>query len=256
MQIESLSPDARGRLTSLAGSLREAYGADLVSVTLYGSAARGDLVAGSDLNVVVVLRDLSLESLERGAPAVRTWQSAGNRSLLFFSPEWIERSADVFPLEFSDMRQWHVVIEGSDPFASFDAARETLRTQCESELKTKLIHLRTGYLELHHDETALARLLAASHAPLVALCRGVLRLSGQQPPVQADEAVSRAADVCGFDPAPFRDVAAIKSGGPQAASMAVKPLFRRYYAQVETLARAVDGGLSGGAGAPPQGAGR
>ena len=126
MQIDSLSPDARGRLTSLAASLREAYGPDLVSVTLYGSAARGDQVAGSDLNVVVVLRDLSLESLERGAGAVRSWQTAGNRSLLFFSPEWIERSADVFPLEFSDMRQWHVVIEGSDPFASFDAARETL----------------------------------------------------------------------------------------------------------------------------------
>jgi hypothetical protein len=256
MDVGNLPGGMGQRLASLAASLREAFGGDLVSVAVYGSAARGDQTTGSDLNVVVVLRDLSLESLERGVPAVRAWQASGNRPLLFFSPEWIERSHDVFPLEFADMRQWHVVVDGSDPFASLHASREAMRTQCESELKTKLIHLRTGYMELYHDETALARLLAASHAPLVALCRGVLRLSGQQAPVHADEAVSRAADVCGFDPAPFRDVAAIKNGGPQAASMAVKPLFRRYYAQIETLARAVDGGLSGGAGSPHQGAGR
>jgi hypothetical protein len=255
MQLENLPAEMGQRLAALAASLREAFGADLLSVALYGSAARGDQTAGSDINVVVVLRNLSLESLERGVPAVRSWQSSGNRPILFFSPEWMDRSHDVFPLEFSDMRQWHVVIEGTDPFASLDASIEAMRTQCESELKTKLIHLRTGYLELHGDDAALARLLAASHAPLVALCRGVIRVAGEVPPVHADDAVRRAAALCGFDPAPFADVAAIRRGGPRAASMAVKPLFRRYYAQVEALARAVDGGLSGGAGRAPQGAG-
>src|SRR5262245_14258260 len=154
--LETLSDDARGRLIPLARSLGEAFGADLVSVALYGSAARGDETSGSDLNVVVVVKDLSLESLERATPVTRTWQASGNRPLLFFSPEWIERSGDVFPLEFSDMRQWHVILQGADPFASFEPSHESLRAQCESELKTKLIHLRTGYLELHQDETALA----------------------------------------------------------------------------------------------------
>jgi hypothetical protein len=245
--LETLPPDMRERLSGLASSLQKTFGSDLVSVALYGSAARGDHAAGSDLNVVVVVRDLSLEALERATSVTRQWQAAGNRPLLFFSPEWIERSGDVFPLEFTDMKQWNLVVAGSDPFAAFEADPERMRSQCESELKTKLIHLRTGYMELHQDEAALARLLAASHAPLVALCRGVLRLSGQPAPVHADEAVDRAASLCGFDPAPFAEVAAIKRGGPGAASMAVKPLFRRYYAQVEIMARAVDAGLSGGA---------
>jgi len=49
------------------------------------------------------------------------------------------------------------------------------------------------------------------------------------------------------------EVAAIKKGGARAASMAVKPLFRRYYAQVEAMARAVDGGLSEGGGSAARG---
>src|SRR5206468_5147114 len=114
-------------------------------------------------------------------------------------------------------------------------------------LKIKLIHLRTGYLQLHENAEALARLLAASYAPVVAVCRGALRVAGHPVPALGGEVVRKAADLCGLDPTPFVEVAAIKRGGPSAAAVPMKPLFRRYYAQVETLARAVDAGFAQGA---------
>ena len=232
-------------LASLTEDLKGAFGGDLLSVVLYGSAARTDYLGhgGSDLNVVVVLRDISLGSLERGTTVTRAWESAGNRPLLFFSPDWIARSADVFPLEFLDIVTWHRVVFGPDPFANLTVSMENLRLQCESELKTKLIHLRTGYIQLHEDSDSLAKLLAASYSPIATLCRGVLRLAGAVVPENARDVVRAASALCGFAPEPFEEAAAVKSGGPGAASMAIKPLFAAYYTQVETLARAVDAGL-------------
>lgn len=232
-------------LDSLTSDLTSAFGDDLLSIVLYGSAARADYLGhgGSDLNIVVVLRDISLQSLERGTKATRAWETAGNRPLLFFSPEWISGSCDVFPLEFLDIVAWHRVVHGSDPFAELTVSTENLRLQCESELKTKLIHLRTGYIQVHENPDTLAKLLAASYAPIATLCRGVLRLAGAEVPGNARDVIRAAAALCGFDPGPFEEAAAVKSGGPGAASSAIKPLFAAYYKQVETLARAVDAGL-------------
>ncbi|HEY3175201.1 MAG TPA: nucleotidyltransferase domain-containing protein [Candidatus Polarisedimenticolia bacterium] len=236
--------DLTGQMTGLTGELREAFGEDLLSVVLYGSAARSDHQgSGSDLNIVVVLRDIGLESLERGTRPTRAWEAKGNRPLLFFSPEWISRSCDVFPLEFLDIVAWHRVIHGPDPFAGLVVSSENLRLQCESEIKTKLIHLRTGYIAFHEDAGQLARLMAASFAPIVTLCRGVLRLAGREVPSTAHEVIRLGAELCGFDPAPFDDVAAVKRGGPAAASLGMKALFKNYCAQVEAMARAVDAGL-------------
>ena len=189
-------------MASLTGELMGAFGDDLLSVVLYGSAARADYLGrgGSDLNVVAVLRDISLQSLERGTQVTRAWESAGNRPLLFFSPDWIARSCDVFPLEFLDIVAWRRVAHGADPFAGLKVSMENLRLQCESELKTKLIHLRTGYMQLHEDSGALAKLLAASYSPITTLCRGVLRLAGAAVPDNAGDVVRATATLCGFEP--------------------------------------------------------
>ena len=204
---------------------------------------------GSDLNVVVVVTDLALPKLERGTQLMRAWEAQGNRPLLFFSPEWIEMSRDVFPIEFLDIIESHSVVLGPDPFAGLTVSRENLRLQCESELKTRLIQLRTAYIQSHDDADRLSALMAANYAPVVALCRAALRIAGAPVPLPGADVVQDASIVCGFDAAPFVEVAAVKRSGPSAASIAIKPLFKQYYAQVETLARAVDAGLPGAQGA-------
>ncbi len=236
--------ETRGRLERLTSDLKSAFGEELQSVVLYGSAARGDhMGGGSDLNVVVVVTDLALPKIERGTQIMRAWEAQGNRPLLFVSPDWIELSRDVFPIEFLDIIESHIVVFGPDPFVGLAVSRENLRLQCESELKTRLIQLRTGYIQGHDDADRLSALMAASYAPVVALCRAALRIAGAMVPLPGADVVKDASMLCGFDAAPFMEVAAVKRSGPSAASIAIKPLFKQYYAQVETLARAVDAGL-------------
>jgi hypothetical protein len=240
-----LGTEVRQTLDQLTSQLRDGFGEDLLAVVLHGSAARGDHMAGgSDLNVVAVVKDLSLDELARGGEAMRRWEQQGNRPVLFLSPEWIERSCDVFPLEFLDILESHVVVFGTDPFAGLTVSHANLRLQCESELKTKLLHLRTGYVEFHQDADQLCRLVAASYASIAAVGRGVLRLGGLPVPDSSQEVLREVARLCGLETAPFDQAAALKRRGPSALSMKASDLFKAYYGQVERLARAVDAGLT------------
>ena len=62
-------PSMDGKLEELVKKLQEAAGANLVSVILYGSAARGDYrETYSDLNVLCTMGSLGAEELRRVAP--------------------------------------------------------------------------------------------------------------------------------------------------------------------------------------------
>jgi predicted nucleotidyltransferase len=52
-----LRPDERVSLAAFVERLRQRYGEDLLRVVLFGSKARGDFDAESDVDVLVVLRD-------------------------------------------------------------------------------------------------------------------------------------------------------------------------------------------------------
>jgi predicted nucleotidyltransferase len=66
-----LGTELEGQLQAVVDSLSRVYHRQLVSVLLYGSAARGDFIAGrSDVNLLVILQSVKLEDLaEAVAPA-------------------------------------------------------------------------------------------------------------------------------------------------------------------------------------------
>jgi len=75
------------------------------SAILYGSAARGDFVPGrSDLNLMLIVDDLSPRALAALSAPFAAWRESGYEPpLVIGRPEW-QRASDVFPIEISDMR--------------------------------------------------------------------------------------------------------------------------------------------------------
>src|SRR5580658_2256897 len=91
--------------------MRAAAGTNLLAVILYGSAAAGDYVAEhSDVNLLCVLRETSYAAIEALAPAVAWWEKQKHRPPLLLSAEEMRRSADVFSIEFLDMRRHYRVL--------------------------------------------------------------------------------------------------------------------------------------------------
>src|SRR5262245_46721324 len=116
----------------LATRLESALGANLVSLTLYGSSARNQQVDGrSDINLLLIARDASTEGLRGAAPVLAEWIGGGETAPLIFSQDEWRASADVFPLEIEDMRDAHRVIRGTDPVSGLTTDRAQMREQLE-----------------------------------------------------------------------------------------------------------------------------
>jgi len=230
---------ANPALDQMVQGLSKALGSRLHGVVLYGSAARGDFhKATSDLNLIVVLEDLEPATLAALEPAFARWRRLGQPTPRIFSPGMIADSADVFPVEFLDIRNHHVTVHGSDPFRELEIHLDTLRLQCEKELREKMMRLREGYVEAHRKPRRLERLLAGSYPSFAALFRGCLHLLGGDVPQHNDEVVAAFCRIAALDPGPFEQVARLKQG--------MKPegdphdLFLRYYDALTRAVRRVD----------------
>jgi predicted nucleotidyltransferase len=218
------NPVLRKMVQGLAGAL----GDILHGVVLYGSAARGDFQKKtSDFNLIVVLEKVDPASLEKLAPALQSWRRQGQPLPRIFSPAVIAESADVFPIEFLDIRSRRVVLHGKDPFADVEIHLDHLRLQCERELREKMMRLREGYVEAHGKPRDLRRLLTDSYTTFVALFRGCLHLLGEEVPVHNNEVVAAFCARADLDRSPFDEVDRLKHGEKIEADP--KPLFQRYY---------------------------
>ncbi len=147
------------------------------SAVLYGSAARGDYVAGrSDVNLLVVADSADFPVLRALGSALRTWSKASREPpLLFTRSEWAD-STDAFPIEITDMRSHYEVVRGSDPVAPMQVSRAELRQALESELRGKLMRLRQAYATFGNDAGKLTPVARSSVSSILVLLRALVGL--------------------------------------------------------------------------------
>jgi predicted nucleotidyltransferase len=241
-----MPPELR-RAQELAWQLEAIFEADLVSAVLYGSAARGEYRPGvSDLNVLVLLRDVSPATLRRASQAARAWVAERNPPPLVMSLDEWRRSADVWAIELADIQDANIRLSGADPFEGITIRPEDLRLQCERELKGKQIQLRERYLLFAGEPAELGDLLVKSFSTFLVLFRTVLRLSGEPGVRDAETVVRRVADQAGFSPGPLLEVHRARASGAKLRIEADSPLVVGYLDAVSRVVNHVDRLVHGG----------
>lgn len=229
------------RSEAFAKELSSIYGETLVSVVLYGSAARGEYREGiSDLNIMMIHREMNPSVLRKGSALARRWVKAGNQPpLMFGESEW-KGSADVFPIEFGDMRDAHRVLHGSDPFEGLKIDPEHLRLQCEHELRSKLIQLREYYLLSADEPEELGNLFVRSLPTFLTLFRTALRLAGHTVSRDSREVIAATAAEIGFDPDAFVRVLTAREKGEKFTPKAEDPVAIGYLTGVSRTSEWLD----------------
>src|SRR5260221_375917 len=116
--------------------VRERLGDDFLSAYITGGAMNPGFDPGKrHVNVLVIAKDLSLSKLDGIAASVPGSHKPPHIDPLFLTMQQVQRSLDVFPIEWLDLKERHWRLEGGDLFDSLEVPQTYLRLQIEQELR-------------------------------------------------------------------------------------------------------------------------
>ena len=210
--------EARQDVDRLAASAGERLGERMRSVTLFGSLARGEAVAGrSDVNVLCLVDSVDVGLLSTLGPIARLFaERNGAPPLIMDAPAW-SRAQDSFAIEIADMLDARVVIVGDDPVAGMRPPAGALRLQAERELRVKLLHLREGLLVAAGHQDEVGGLLVRALPSLVTYLRTALRLAGRDVPPDMSGVIEQGCALTDTTPHALRHVLGVRQGGRDAS---------------------------------------
>jgi len=214
----------------------------LRSVVLYGSAAAGTHVPGqSDLNFMIEVEKVDGGVLDDLAKLYRGYADQGLAVPLVVDPEYLQRSLDVFPIEFAEMKAFHRVLFGDDPLPGLEIKAENLRLQAEFELKQKLLALRRLYLTTAGRGQDEDRMLFNSYKSFLVVIRALLRRLGEEKLlIPHGELLGKIEQRLSLKLPSFLQLAEARGGPLKLKGQARQQLILDYLEEVAELARAVD----------------
>lgn len=236
-----MADDLETAVQALTTTLSAALGDDLVSLLIYGSAARGNHVPGrSDVNVLIVVRDASAATLGRAAQALNDWVAVARAAPLIQSEADWKASADVFPIEVEDIREAHRLLAGRDVVSGLATTRADQRQELEREARGKLIRLRAEYAVAASDGQRLAELLVRAMSTFLVLFRAGLRLTGARVPAEPENVIREMARAAGFEPTSLSWVMSERARAKPAALKSFDPIAADYLLAIEKFVQFVN----------------
>ena len=179
MTFETLPADARTTVEGFTAAAREAFGDDLVSVVLFGTAAEGRMRPTSDINVIVVLKTFRAPSADQLREPYRVAAAAHSLQAMFLLESEIAEASHEFAQKFADVARRRLVVYGDDPFANLAISREALVRRVRQVLLNLALRLREIYVERSLREEQCAIALADAAGPLRTAAAAILELEGR-----------------------------------------------------------------------------
>jgi hypothetical protein len=224
------------------GPVRTALDHDFVAAYLTGSVlAQGFDPARSEVNLLVVARALPQETLDRLIQAMPQSKQPPRIAPLFMTELQIEKSLDSFPIEWTEIREQHLLIEGHDVIGNLQVPRTYLRLQCEHELRAKLILLRQSYVLSGARPDRLEAVLRTHASGFATLFRTLLRLAGESPPADTAQVIERVADVHRLRAEGLLGAYLVRANQRRYRGHELLPIYRKFLDEIERLVNAIDG---------------
>jgi predicted nucleotidyltransferase len=176
-------PALPGRVQSVLDELvraaSTAFGENLRSVVLFGSAAEGQLRATSDVNLIVVLDRFEPDQAAQFRGPMQLARAAIRASAMFLRCKEVEAVVEAFAIKFADITRRRRVLYGEDPFADCQPSRDAITRQATQTLLNLELRLREQLVRTGNEDAALARVVADAAAPLRVSAAALLELRGR-----------------------------------------------------------------------------
>jgi|SoiMethySBSTD1v2_1073268.scaffolds.fasta_scaffold630723_2 hypothetical protein len=182
-------------LDELVAGAREAFGADLIAVVLFGSAAEGRLRKTSDVNVIAVTCRFDPSAAAKLEELLRRGRAAVGLQVMFLEEGEIAAASNAFAHKFSDIAGRRKMLWGTDVFEGLRIDRAALVKRERQVLLNLSLRMRARFSESATHEDELAHSLTDAIGPLRASagCLAQLESDGNPSGREALAALARAA---------------------------------------------------------------
>ncbi|MBN2594334.1 MAG: hypothetical protein JXA81_12570 [Sedimentisphaerales bacterium] len=241
LKIDALNVLIRDSIKDFAERLLIALGDNLQSITVVGSSLTEDFRPdSSDINTVLVLGKQNLASLNAVAPLAKPMGRKKISPPLLMTQSYIERSRDVFGIEFLDFQLAHETILGDDPFTSLEFDKKDVRLQCERELKAMLIRLRQGYIAAAANKKLVRDILISTAKGVLPLLRAMLWLKDIDRSARTEATLGTAAKDYSTDMNPLTTALKWRHEKIRLSETEMENAYESVYSVVEQLSDIVD----------------
>lgn len=242
INLDGLEPGIAAKAAPFFDSLLSGpHTENIHSFHVVGSALTTDFdQKASQINSVIVLKDMDLAFVEFLALLGNTYRKKGIAAPLTMTPSYIESSLDVFPIEFLDFKLLHKTVFGPDIMAPLVVEPRHLRLQCEREIKTKLIWLRQGYISSLGDKRLISERLSDSIVGYMPLFRAIITLLGEEPPKLRRDVISAIQRLTGIETGIFEKMLLLRRREIKLTKDELTESFEQYYRATERTAKIID----------------
>ncbi len=225
-------------LMNFMDKIRKALGDNLKSFVVYGSAATGELYKKSNYNILIVTDEIDLKELDKISGPIKAWTGRGNPVPMIFTGHSLERSEDVFPLEFLDIKENNITLFGENMFKKMKVSMKNVRIETERELKSALLHLMRAYVMTGGRAGDMKKVMRDSISGIIAVFRGVLRLYGIKVPAKKMDIIAAMPHSMKLKKRIFSGILLLKSGKDVIKDAG--PVFYEYIEEIERVIEIVD----------------
>lgn len=241
LNLAKLHTKASERIQPFFEQILSRHQAKIHSLVVTGSAITDDFDSKkSDVNSLIVLKDMDLKFLEAIAPLGKKYGKQKVAAPLIMTPEYINGSLDVFPIEFLNFKLIHHTAFGEEILDNIEIHSRNLRHQCEWEIKTKLIGLRQGFLGAQADRQLLSENFGSIITGAIPLFRGIVFLLKNRTPIQQNAVIQALSDAVTIDTSVFSTALHVKQKIIKPSIDEFNEIFENYYVALEKLERIVD----------------
>ncbi|MFC1636240.1 hypothetical protein ACFL5Z_15525 [Planctomycetota bacterium] len=238
---DALPVQIRDAVQDFTERVSQTLGDNVQSITVVGSSLTADFKPGqSDINTVLVLNKQTISALNTVASLAKPMSKKKISPPLLMTPSYIERSSDVFGLEFLDFQLTHQTVLGEDPFASLTFEKKDVRLQCERELKATLIRLRQGYIAAAANRRLVRDILISTAKALTPLLRAMLWLKDIERVGETGPTLSKAADTFSIQTDSLMTAGQWRYQKTRLSEADMENAFESVYSTVDALAEKVD----------------
>ena len=148
MMPEKLDTNLKAQLRDFTGEISKRTGDNLISVILYGGAAKLDYKSGkSNTNILFVFDHVDLEVLDvLSVPFQKAMLDFRMAPFILTSSE-IEPSSNVFAGKLFDIQRHHAILYGKDVLSVLQFDPKHLQFVAEQELRNQLSRMKYFYIQ-------------------------------------------------------------------------------------------------------------